>query len=307
LEKILRTCPECGSNFILYMTDTGEEVCKSCGLVVREMSLEMGPERRAFTPEEKEQRSRAGGNVSLLSADMGLATTIPKQNKDASGRTISPQIQKQMQRMRKLHTSTQYASSQEKNLIRALAELDRIAGKLHIPKDLQEEAASIYRDTLNRNLVRGRSIPAIVAASVYAAYRTSGRQRTLKEVASVSGCRRGYIARCYWLLLREVPIKMPIPVPRTYISKIATKANIPEKTQNVALQILDKIERKETVGKDPVGLAAAALYIACKLTGFKRTQRKIAASAEVSEVTVRNRAKGLKGSLMLQLPKYKNK
>jgi transcription initiation factor TFIIB len=57
-----------------------------------------------------------------------------------------------------------------------------------------------------------------------------------------------------------------------------------------------------SAGKDPMGFAAAALYIACKQNGEKKTQKEIADAAGVTEVTVRNRFKNLKKHLNLKLP-----
>jgi transcription initiation factor TFIIB len=50
-----------------------------------------------------------------------------------------------------------------------------------------------------------------------------------------------------------------------------------------------------------MGLAAATLYVACVLDGVKRTQKKIAEAANVTEVTVRNRYKGLKETFKLNI------
>ena len=155
---------------------------------------------------------------------------------------------------------------------------------------------------MEKGLVRGRSISAIVAASVYAACRKYDRPRSLKEIAAVSRVRKKDIARCYRLLIQELGMKMPIPDPKNYVSKIATKAGIPEKTQVEAIKLLDEMEKKgAVVGKDPIGIASAALYIACVLTGVKKTQKDIAEAAGVTEVTVRNRYKGLKEVLKLDV------
>ena len=43
-----------------------------------------------------------------------------------------------------------------------------------------------------------------------------------------------------------------------------------------------------------MGLAAAALYLGCIRCGDHITQRQIAMAASVTEVTIRNRFKGLK-------------
>ena len=49
----------------------------------------------------------------------------------------------------------------------------------------------------------------------------------------------------------------------------------------------------------PMGLAAAALYLACVKNGEDKTQRDIAEAANVTEVTIRNRYKGLKDSFTI--------
>jgi len=48
------------------------------------------------------------------------------------------------------------------------------------------------------------------------------------------------------------------------------------------------------MGKDPKGLAAAALYIAAKPTAERKTQTEISEIARVTEVTLRTRAKQIK-------------
>jgi transcription initiation factor TFIIB len=124
----------------------------------------------------------------------------------------------------------------------------------------------------------------------------------LKEVAEASLIKKRDIARCYRLLLRELDMRMPITNPLNYVSKIASRVHISEKTQRRAIEILQRAQEIQVVaGKDPMGLAAAALYIACVLNGEKKTQKEIAEAAEVTEVTVRNRYKGLKESLHLEI------
>lgn len=295
-------CPECGSRALVHSTETGEVVCGGCGLVISEQSLDRGPEWRAFTLEEKADRSRVGGPISILHADKGLLTVIDKVNKDAFGRDIPLHTRMQMLRLKKWQNRTRFHSSTDRNLLQALAELDRMVDKLHVAEDIQEEAADVYRKALDRGLVRGRSISAMIAASLYAACRKNARPRSLKEIASVSLVKKKDIARCYRLLVRDLSMKMPISNPKTYVAKIAAKVGITPKTQNKAVQILSQAEENKSVsGKDPMGLAAAALYIACVLIGEKKTQKEIAEATGVTEVTVRNRYKGLKNNLSLNV------
>jgi len=95
---------------------------------------------------------------------------------------------------------------------------------------------------------------------------------------------------------------MPVEDPVKCISKIATKVEISMPTQQRAIKIINEAKRKGIVaGKDPMGLAAASLYVACVLEGEKKTQKEIAEVANVTEVTVRNRYKGLKEALKLDI------
>jgi len=200
-----------------------------------------------------------------------------------------------MLRLRKWQIRSGVHSSVDRNLAQAMTELDRLTDKLHIPPSIKENAAVIYREALEKGLVRGRSTSAIAAASLYAACRLTETPRTLREIARHSTIARKDIARCYRLLLRELNIRMPIPRAQLRVPKIASKVGVGEKTQRMAVEILREAERlKETAGKDPMGLAAAALYIACVMNGEKRTQKMIADAAGVTEVTIRNLYKSLK-------------
>jgi transcription initiation factor TFIIB len=187
-----------------------------------------------------------------------------------------------------------------------MSELDRLSGKVYIPSPIKEKAAIIYRKALDKSLVRGRSIAAITAAALYAACRGSGTPRTLREISEASLVDKKDVARCYRLLLRELEFHMPIADPLTYVSKIAEKNGVSGKTQGAAIAILGEARRKRVAtGKDPIGMAAAALYIACLQHNEKKTQKDIAEAAGVTEVTIRNRYKALKKQLNLETPDQK--
>jgi transcription initiation factor TFIIB len=302
-QRLVDKCPECGSDNLVHDYDTGETVCGDCGLVLYEQMMDKGPEWRAFTQEEKASRSRVGVPTSYSVHDKGLSTAISQVDRDAFGRKLPLSTRLQMWRLRKWQIRSRVHSSIDRNLAQAMAELDRLSDKVYIPAPIKEKAAVVYRKALDRGLVRGRSIAAIAAAALYAACRGSGTPRTLREIAEASLVDKKDVARCYRLLLRELEVHMPIADPLTYVSKIAERTGISGKTQGMAIQILrDARKRRAAAGKDPMGLAAAALYIACLQNNEKKTQKDIAEAAGVTEVTVRNRYKTLKKQLNLELP-----
>ncbi len=295
-------CPECGSGNLVEDYDLGEIICQGCGLVLSEHAMDRGPEWRAFTKEEKDERGRVGIPISYSIHDKGLSTVIDRVNRDAYGRQLPLSTRLEMLKLRKWQIRTRVHSSVDRNLAQAMAELDRLTDRLHIPAPVKERAAVIYRKALDSGLVRGRSIAAIAAAALYAACRATETPRTLKEVASASRIRKKDVARCYRLLIRELDMKMPVEDPIRCVSKIASKVGITMKTQRRAIDVLEEAQRKGMVaGKDPMGLAAAALYVACVLEQEKKTQKEIAEVAKVTEVTVRNRYKGIKETLNLDI------
>jgi transcription initiation factor TFIIB len=296
-------CPECSGTNLIHDRDTGETICGDCGLVVYEQMLDKGPEWRAFTQEEKASRSRVGMPTSYSIHDKGLSTTISQVDRDAMGRKLPLSTRLQMWRLRKWQIRSRVHSSVDRNLSQAMSELERLSSKVSITPSLKEKAALIYRKALDKGLVRGRSINAIASAALYAACRESGTPRTLRDIAEASLVDRKDVARCYRLLLQELHFSMPVADSLTYVSKIAEKNQISGKTQGTAIKILADAKKKRFAsGKDPMGLAAAALYIACLLNDEKVTQKDIAEAAGVTEVTVRNRYKALKRQLNLQTP-----
>jgi transcription initiation factor TFIIB len=302
-QRSAEDCPECSSKNLIHDSDTGETICGDCGLVLYEQMLDKGPEWRAFTQQEKASRSRVGMPTSYSIHDKGLSTTISQIDRDAFGRKLPQSTRLQMWRLRKWQIRSRVHSSTDRNLAQAMSELERLASKVNISPPIREKAALVYRKALDRGLVRGRSINAIAAAALYAACRKSGSPKALREIAEASLVDKKDVARCYRLLLQELEFHMPVSDPLTYVSKIAEKNGVTGKTQGAAITILRNAKQQRfSAGKDPMGMAAAALYIACLQNGEKITQKDIAEAAGVTEVTVRNRYKTLKKQLKIELP-----
>ncbi|MCW4026707.1 MAG: transcription initiation factor IIB [Candidatus Bathyarchaeota archaeon] len=298
LQILQQKCPECEGTNIVYDNEAGENICGNCGLVIQDTIMDEGPEWRAFTREEKDSRSRVGMPSLYSVHDKGLSTTIRDINRDAFGRKLPLSTRIQMARLKRWHTRTRVHSSIDRNLSLAMTELDRLSDKLSIPASVKEKAALIYRKALDAGLVRGRSIASIASGSLYAACRMTNTPRNLRDVVKASLVSRKDVARSYRLIVNELNVRAPIPDPLIYLSKISRRANVSGAVQAEAIRILKEAKRKKFLaGKDPLGLAAAALYIASKRSGKKRTQKQFAEAAGVTEVTVRNRYRTLRKQL----------
>jgi transcription initiation factor TFIIB len=293
-------CSICKSGQTVTDPESGEVICRNCGLVLSDRASESRPEWRAFSPEEANDRSRTGIPRSLARHDMGLSTVIGRTDRDASGRTLDVAMRSTMGRLRAWDFRTQAHSSTDRNLRQAFSELDRLKDKLGVSEAVIEKTAYIYRKAQERGLVRGRTISAMIGAALYIACRESGASRTLKDIAAIGNIKRKDLARIYRLVVMELDLKIPLVDPMKCIVKVANKANLSERTKRTAMGTMKGVTKSGiSAGKDPMGLAASVLYLACLNTGESRTQTDIAEAAGVTEVTVRNRYKNLKSQLDL--------
>jgi transcription initiation factor TFIIB len=276
-------------------------------MVMLDNVQESRPEWRTFatTDEPDNSRSRTGMPISLARHDMGLATIIGSEDKYASGRKIDAAMRFTMNRLRTWDRRSQTDTSTQRSLRQAFNELDRLEDKLGLSDSVIEKTAYIYRKVQERGLVRGRTKSEILAAAIYIACREMGFPRTLKDITAICNIKRRYIAKAYRLLIVELDLKIPLLDPIKCISRIANNAKISEKTKRLAINIMHDIIKKEiSAGKDPMGLAAAVLYLSCLRTDEKKIQRYIADAAGVTEVTVRNRYKNIISQLDSILTTY---
>ena len=290
----LERCPACNKSSFVLDENSGEILCSMCGIVISENRETEGPEWRSFANDGND-KSRVGSGTSITIHDMGLSTMIGSTNKDATGKPLSSAMKKSIDRLRTWNTRSQVNSASDKNLRQALSEMDKLKDKLSLTDTVIEKAAYIYRKANEKKLVKGRSIHGLVASCIYAACRDTETPRTLDDVADGINVRRKDVARCYRLIFRELDLKVPIADPINGVARIASEAGLGEKTKRKAIALLNKAKKIGLVaGKDPMGLAAAALYLACISDGGNTTQRNISNASGVTEVTIRNRCAGLR-------------
>jgi transcription initiation factor TFIIB len=282
-------CPECQGS-ITQTGDRGERTCESCGLVFEENWVDHGPEWRAFTSEERDEKSRVGAPTTPLLHDKGLSSTIGWQDRDASGQAVSDRKRAQLHRLRTWDERFRTKDAHERNLKHALGEISRMASALGLPESVRETAGALYRRAVEDDLLPGRSIEGMSTASLYAAARQHGVPRPLTEFADVSRVEKVRIQRAYRFLSRELGLEIEPEDPARYLPQFASSLEVTDETERRSREILD-VATSNAVhsGKNPAGLAAAALYAATHLTNEKLTQDVVSDVANVSQVTIRNR------------------
>jgi transcription initiation factor TFIIB len=286
-------CPTCMSDSIAITdVESGEIICNKCGIVISEGIEETNQDWHIFPEREISSETRTGAPSSLARHDRGLYTVIGQSDRDAAGVRIDSVTHSRMQRIRKWDHRTQTVTAQDKSLRLAFLELGRLKDRLQLSDTAVEKTAYLYRKARQKRLIHGRTVSGILSAAIYIACREMGVPKTLKEIAALTNNKVKEISRDYRLLCFNLDLTVPNVDPLKCISKIASKVGLSEIAKYHAVKILNNITTEEkSAGKDPMGLAAAVLYLAGANNHENLTQGYIAKAAGVSEVTLR---KGLK-------------
>jgi transcription initiation factor TFIIB len=300
------TCHLClKEQIVITDVESGEVICGNCGMVIMDKTQDTtNPEWRAFTVEEQNSKARTGAPTSLAVHDMGLSTIIGRTNRDASGQILDASMRSTIERLRTWDARIMVHNSEDRNLRQAFQQLNTLKDKLGLSDAIVEKTAYIYRKACERQLARGKTIAGVLTAAMYIACRDMGIPRTLKEISTISNIKRKDIARNYRMLVFELDIIIPIVDPMNCIIRIANRVKLSDKTKRKAIRIMNNIAKEEIIlsaGKNPMGFAASILYLASIITkdDDKITQMELAEAAGVTEVTIRNICKSLRGHIDL--------
>ncbi|WP_096396426.1 transcription initiation factor IIB family protein [Halorubrum trapanicum] len=280
-ESSANQCPECDGR---VTTNAVETVCEDCGLVIDEQRIDHGPEWRAYDDEECE---RTGAPLTAARHDRGLSTEIGR-GTDAKGNEISGQKRRRLARMRREQTRGRWRSKAERNLAHGLGEVRRLASALELSDSIRDQACQLFRSAQNDDLLRGRSIEGIAAASVYGACRCNGLSRLVDDVSEMARVAESRVTNAYKTLNEELGLPAEPVSPSMFVPRLASDLECPDEIRQRARALAEQAEeRGVTTGVHPAGFAAACLYKAGQELEQWVTQSDVAETGNVTPTTVR--------------------
>lgn len=238
-----------------------EMVCNCCGLVIEDSPLENRPiTSRAEVP----SISTAGTN-------------------NIDGR---------------IYKSVWLLTTKEKNLKAGFSKIDLIASNLSLPEIAVKEAKVIFNKCMDMGLAVGRDFVSFAYASVYASCNICEIPKTPLEVIAFSEINKKKMLRAYRILKDELKLKVEPMDPADLVPRFASRLHLQEQTMSKALELLQNVKKTSICsGKNPQTIAAACIYLAAKMQGEQVTQRDIANSVGVIEVTIRKRSREIRKEL----------
>lgn len=292
LEPPYRTaCPHCNDDDGLRREhDRALFVCTECDAVIESDRL---LRKLPFPSEDAESDRRRGGPPTTPRRhDGGLTTDISYSDRDARGKELSESQARRAGRMRMWHGRLMAGSGREGNRRTGLGKIVMICEALELSDDVLDRACYIFHRAVDEDLLLGRSIESVAAAVVVIASRIWKKPYRTSEVAAKTTVSEGTLFRVCRSISESMEMDIEPQNPKAFIPRVCAdiQKGLAPGTREGARELLDKGQEAGVTG-DPMGLAAAAIYVADESVGTgKLTQSELAAMADVTEMTILNRA-----------------
>lgn len=208
----------------------------------------------------------------------------------------------------KFHNHTT-ASFEKESTIESNKDFKEIQEKLNLQQISLQEVYELCKKAYERGLKT--DINTLYIASLYTLTKVKGIYVDLGRFAQFSGINKKILLKKYKKLRMDVLPFLNYEIKRQsindYIEIFSNKLEINEDIRKISHKIiaLAKKEGFSSVGKDPKGIAAAAIYISSNAKKRRITQSKIAEAAAITEVTLRTRNNELNRFISLCLLRAK--
>lgn len=278
-------CSHCGSNDVDVDAD-GATVCIGCGVVLTDVAIvsEVG-----FSENSAGQSSVVGQFVTHGQSS-GLSASAKKLHPGSGGYS---------------------RDSREQTIANGRKLAQHLADSLKLRSHHVDAAARYFQLAVQHNFIQGRRTVNVVAACLYIVCRREKTSHLLLDFADVLQVNLYVLGATLLKFIRVLHISLPIIDPSLYIHRFAARlelvqvqsssnqenpADLPDGQASVhvvamtALRLVARMKRDWLqVGRRPSGICGACLLIACRMHGYRRTQREILDVVNVCEATLRRR------------------
>tara|TARA_B100000287_G_scaffold170021_1_gene160411 strand:+ start:259 stop:1053 length:795 start_codon:yes stop_codon:yes gene_type:complete len=238
-----------------------------------------------------DDRSRVGAPSTLTLSDKGLSTEIRRADLTSGGAKkhgMSGKALRDWRRRQRIDQRSKTRDSRSRNLAIAM---QFIRDRGDLTPQIEQEAASLYRNSVERGLVTGRSIRGVSAACVYIAAREAKIPRKIEDVAEAFDMVREVevkeLKRTIRLVARNLGTHH-ITGPDEYFERFHSELGLPPSVLGDARELWERIsDNLAWQGKKPSGIAGVILYYASQNSTSPRTQSDVCSVSGISEVTLR--------------------
>ncbi|MCH4815073.1 MAG: transcription initiation factor IIB family protein [Saccharolobus sp.] len=281
-------CPFCGTeDTITYDVEKGMYVCTNCGSVIEDNAVDPGPDWRAYNAKDRNEKERVGSPSTPKVHDWGFHTIIGYGR--AKDRLKTLKMQRMQNKIR--------VSPKDKKLVTLLSILNDESSKLELPEHVKETASLIIRKMVETGQTKRIDQYTLIVAALYYSCQVNNVPRHLQEFKvrySISSSEFWNALKRVQSVAKSIPDFRPKIRPTEYIPKIIYRLNLPPIIGTKASELVDLMHKQGlTSGKGYLSLSAASVYLISALMDIKKTQKEVADSLDITEVTIRNRYKDI--------------
>jgi transcription factor IIIB subunit 2 len=239
------SCENCGGTDIDFDTSRGDAVCIQCGTVLEENTI---VNEVTFAQDAGGGSSVVGQFVAATPGAASAGLGFSKESREVA-----------------------YSNGQR--------HISQLAAALRLAEHHQEAAQRLFMLAVQHNFIQGRRTQNVIAACMYTVCRREKTPHMLIDFSDVLQTNVYMLGSCFLKFTRLLSLTLPIIDPSLYIHRFASKLELGDKTHLVSMSALRLVQRMRRdwiqTGRRPSGICGAALLIASRVHGFRRTQREV--------------------------------
>ena len=168
----------------------------------------------------------------------------------------------------------------EANLIDALSRTEAVADAVGLSDERTLRAGEVIAEAWQTNFMHGRSQERTIGATIYAVSREVDAAIPPAMIADAVEADRSSIKQTFQEVTHELGLNIGPPVPREFVAAICDALEMSAHVERRARHILGQ---QDAAGGNPIGIAAAAIYVACEQSDVAVTLQELAAGAGLTE------------------------
>jgi len=242
----LDVCPACGGDSFSHQPAVDSWICDECSSVL---------DSHSHSQPESERQSPAA----------------PTTSDEDSNREVD------------WESRIAIADTAEANLVDGLARTETIAETLSLSTERTLRAGELIAEAWQTNFMHGRSQERTIGAIIYAVSREADAALPPAQIAEAVQVDKASIKQMVQKVSQELELDIGPPTPEEFVGALTTALELPESTESRAKELL---QEHDSTGGNPVGIAAAALYLTCDQAGIEVTLKDLASVTGLCKETI---------------------
>jgi transcription initiation factor TFIIB len=175
------------------------------------------------------------------------------------------------------------SGNSEVNLINALSRTGAVADAVGFSDERTLRAGEMTAEAWQTNFMHGRSQERTIGAVVYAVSREVNAALPPAMIAKEMTVSKDEIKQTYQTLTCELELGIGPPVPRDFVETLREELELSPNVESVATNLL---QQQAVSGGNPIGIAAAALYVTSDESETNLTLKQLAKVTGLTKETI---------------------